>query len=493
MSVPATCRMNIGGRWIESVARTTESVFNPSDGSVIARTPMCEAPEIDQAVQAAKAAYPAWAETPAVDRARVLFRYTHLLEQHFEELAQLVTREHGKTPVEARGSVRRGIEVVEFACGIPSLMMGESTEQIATGIDCDSIRQPLGVCAGITPFNFPAMVPMWMYPVAIACGNTFVMKPSEKVPLTAIRLTELLYEAGLPDGVMNLIHGGVDAVNALCTHPDIAAVSFVGSSPVAKHVYTTATGYGKRVQAAGGAKNFMVILPDADPAFTVEALIGSAYGCAGERCMAGSVAVAVDGAGDRVLPMLREALDDMKVGPTDRNPVSAMGPVVTQGHLDKVHGYIEQGLAAGATLYRDGRTVRVPEAPEGFYLGPTIFDDASTEMSIVREEIFGPVLSVIKTGDLSSAIDACNGSGFGNAAVLFTNDGGAAREFRHRISAGMVGINVGVPAPMAFFPFSGWNNSFFGDLHVQGKEGIQFYTRQKVTMSRWSWKDHSRG
>jgi malonate-semialdehyde dehydrogenase (acetylating)/methylmalonate-semialdehyde dehydrogenase len=488
MSAPTVeaCRLHIGGQWVEAKTDRTEPVYNPSDGSVIARTPFCGAEEVDRAVQAAKAALPGWAETPPVDRARVLFRYVHRLEEHFEELSRMVTREHGKTLAEARGSVRRGIEVVEFACGAPTLLMGDSLEQIAPGIDCDTIRQPVGVCAGITPFNFPAMVPMWMFPVAIACGNTFVLKPSEKVPLTAIRLIELLAEAGLPPGVVNLVHGGAEAVNALCTHPDIAAVSFVGSSPVARHVYQTATAHGKRVQAAGGAKNYMVILPDADPAFTVNALIGSVYGCAGERCMAGSVAVTVEEGGRRVLPMLREALDALKVGPTDRDPTVQMGPLVTRQHLEKVRGYIETGLAAGAALYRDGRSVRVPETPDGFYLGPTIFDQAHPGMPIVREEIFGPVLSVIRTDDLEAAIAACNGSGYGNAAVLFTSSGKAAREFRHRVSAGMVGINVGVPAPMAFFPFSGWNGSFFGDLHVQGREGVYFYTRQKVTMSRWT-------
>lgn len=480
------CPLFIGGNWTGAADAATEPVFNPSDGSVIARTPMCGASEVDAAVRAAREALSDWSATPVVDRARILFRYVHLLEAHFEELSRLVTREHGKTLEEARGSVRRGIEVVEFACGAPTLLMGDALEEIASGIDCDTIRQPVGVCAGITPFNFPAMVPMWMYPIAIVCGNTFVLKPSEKVPLTAVRLVELLQEAGLPPGVMNLVHGGVDVVNALCTHPGIDAVSFVGSSPVARHVYQTATAHGKRVQAAGGAKNYMVILPDADPDFTVDALIGSVYGCAGERCMAGSVAVTVDDAAGRVLPPLREALDGMKIGPTDRDPKVDMGPVVTRQHLDKVHGYIASGLSDGASLYRDGRGVEVPETPDGFYLGPTIFDEASTSMSIVREEIFGPVLSVIRTESLDKGIEACNQSGFGNAAVLFTGDGKAARTFRNRVSAGMVGINVGVPAPMAFFPFSGWNGSFFGDLHIQGKEGFAFYTRQKVTMSRWA-------
>ncbi|MBI4551300.1 MAG: CoA-acylating methylmalonate-semialdehyde dehydrogenase [Candidatus Latescibacteria bacterium] len=479
------CPLFVDGEWGPSSASTSEPVYNPSDGTVIARTPLCGADDIERAVKAAEAAFPGWAETPPVDRARVMFRYVHLLETHFDDLARLVTREHGKTLAEAKGSVRRGIEVVEFACGIPSLLMGESLEQIAPGIDCDAIRQPLGVCAGITPFNFPAMVPMWMFPLAIACGNTFVLKPSEKVPLTAIRLVELLHEARLPPGVMNLVHGGREAVDALLTHPSVKAVSFVGSTPVARHVYQTATTHGKRVQAAGGAKNYMIIMSDANPAATVDALIGSAFGCAGERCMAGSVAVAVQDAGDRVLPLLRDTVAQLRVGPTDRDPAAQMGPLVTQQHLERVKGYIDAGLSEGAELFLDGRDVRVPAAPNGFYLGPTILDRASTQMTIIRDEIFGPVLSVIRTDDLDAAIEACNGSGYGNAAVLFTTSGRAAREFRHRVSAGMVGINVGVPAPMAFFPFSGWNGSFFGDLHIQGREGVWFYTRQKVTMSRW--------
>ncbi|MDP7237811.1 MAG: CoA-acylating methylmalonate-semialdehyde dehydrogenase [Candidatus Latescibacteria bacterium] len=480
------CSIFIQGKWVAAETERTEAVFNPSDGNIIARTPMCGSREVDMAVRSAQAALPDWSETPVVERARLMFRYVHQLEKHFEELSQLVTREHGKTLEESRGSVRRGIEVVEFACGAPSMLMGDSMEQIASGIDCDTIRLPVGVCAGITPFNFPAMVPMWMYPIALVCGNTFIFKPSEKVPLTAIRLIELLAEAGLPEGVLNLVHGGVDVVNGLCTHPGINAVSFVGSSPVAHHVYQTATAHGKRVQAAGGAKNYMVILPDADPEFTIDTIIQSAYGCAGERCMAGSIAVVVEKAANRVLPDLKEALDEMKVGPTDRDPSVDLGPVVSQQHLDKVQSYIESGIAAGAELYRDGRHVHVPATPYGFYMGPTIFDQTHSGMQIIQEEIFGPVLSVMRTDDLAAAIETCNGSGFGNGAVLFTNYGKAARTFKHQVNAGMIGINVGVPAPMAFFPFSGWNGSFFGDLHVQGKEGFYFYTRQKVTMSRWA-------
>ncbi|MDE3257521.1 MAG: CoA-acylating methylmalonate-semialdehyde dehydrogenase [Gemmatimonadota bacterium] len=479
------CPLFINGEWVESGRNVTEPVYNPSEGIQISATPMCGADEVDRAVRAAGAAFPDWAETPAVDRARLMFRFKELLEKHFEDLSRIVTREHGKTLDESRGSVRRGIEVVEFACGAPSLLMGEALENIAPDIDCDTIRQPLGVCAAITPFNFPVMVPLWTLPVALACGNTFVLKPSEKVPLSAIRIVELLAEAGLPRGVLNLVHGGRDAVDALLHHPDVRTVSFVGSTPVARYIYETATRNGKRVQSAGGAKNFMVVLPDAEPDATIDAVMGSAYGCAGERCMAGSVLVCAHDAADRFLPYLSDAARGLRVGPTDRDADTEMGPLVTPEHLEKVKGSIRNGLSEGAELIVDGRDVVVDACPNGFYLGPTIFDRVTPRMQIAREEIFGPVLSVMHTDDLDDAIETCNNSGYGNAAVLFTESGGAARKFRHRINAGMVGINTGVPAPMAFFPFSGWNNSFFGDLHVQGHEGVSFFTRQKVTISRW--------
>ncbi|MCE2440996.1 MAG: CoA-acylating methylmalonate-semialdehyde dehydrogenase [Candidatus Latescibacteria bacterium] len=479
------CPLFINGEWVESSRTGTEPVYNPSEGIQISATPMCGADEIDRAVGAASTAFPAWAETPAVDRARLMFRFKELLEKHFEDLSRIVTREHGKTLEEARGSVRRGIEVVEFACGAPSLLMGEALENIAPDIDCDTIRQPLGVCAAITPFNFPVMVPLWTLPVALACGNTFVLKPSEKVPLSAIRMVELLAEAGLPRGVLNLVHGGREAVDALLHHPDVRTVSFVGSTPVARYIYETATRNGKRVQSAGGAKNYMVVLPDAEPDATIDAVMGSAYGCAGERCMAGSVLVCARDAAERFLPRLSDAARSLRVGPTDRDADAEMGPLVTPVHLEKVTGSIRTGLSEGADLILDGRDVVVDACPDGFYLGPTIFDRVTPGMQIAREEIFGPVLSVMHTDDLDDAIATCNNSGYGNAAVLFTESGGAARKFRHHVNAGMVGINTGVPAPMAFFPFSGWNNSFFGDLHVQGHEGISFFTRQKVTISRW--------
>ena len=484
-NTPESCPLFINGEWAPSRATAHEPVHNPSDGTQIAATPLCGTDEINSAVQAAVAAFPAWAEAPPVDRARVMLRFAERMEANFEELARTITREHGKTLDEARSEIRRGIEVVEFAGGAPSLLMGESLENIAAGIDCDTIRQPLGACACITPFNFPFMVPLWSLPIALACGNTYVLKPSEKVPFSAIRMAELLSDAGLPPGVLNLVHGTREAVDALLTHPDIRAISFVGSTPVAKHVYETGTRYGKRVQASGGAKNFMVVMPDADES-TIGAIMGSAYGCAGERCMAGSVLVFVDGAGERFLPPLCEAARNLRVGPTDRNPDVQMGALISPQHLERVRNAIETGVAEGADLIVDGRDVRVEEAPDGFYLGPTIFDKATPEMRIVREEIFGPVLSVMHVKDLDTAIDISNGSGYGNAGVIFTTSGPDARKFRHGINAGMVGVNIGVPAPMAFFPFSGWNSSFFGDLHVQGHECVSFFTRQKVTISRWA-------
>ncbi len=482
----APCPLFINGAWMASSASESAPVYNPSEGVQIGATPMCGKEEVDQAVRNAADAFPAWADTPAVDRARILFRYKHLLEERFEELAQTVTREHGKTLEESRGSVRRGIEVVEFACGAPSLLMGESLENIAAGIDCDTIRKPLGVCAAITPFNFPVMVPLWTLPVAIVCGNTFILKPSEKVPLSAVLLFELLEEAGLPPGVCNLVHGGREAVDALLSHPQVRAISFVGSTPVAKYIYETATRNGKRVQSSGGAKNFMVILPDADLDSTVTAVMGSAYGCAGERCMAGSALVCAEEAGDRFMPPLSDAARQLRVGPTDRDADAQMGPLITPRHRERVIDYIDRGVSEGADLVVDGRDVRVESTPKGFYVGPTIFDRVTPRMRIARDEIFGPVLSVMRTEDLDTAIEVCNSSGYGNAAVLFTSSGSAARKFRHAVSAGMVGVNVGVPAPMAFFPFTGWNNSFYGDLHVQGRESIAFFTQQKVTISRWA-------
>jgi malonate-semialdehyde dehydrogenase (acetylating)/methylmalonate-semialdehyde dehydrogenase len=408
-----------------------------------------------------------------------------LLDQNFEELIRLNTREHGKTLAESRGDVKRGIEMVEFACGIPSLLMGESMENIARGIDCDTIRQPLGVCAGITPFNFPAMVPLWMYPVALACGNTFVLKPSEKVPLTAIRMVQLLAEAGLPKGVINIVHGGRDCVDAILTHPKIKAISFVGSTPVARHVFEVGTRHGKRVQSNGGAKNYIFIMPDADVENSTRGLIEAAYGCAGERCMAGSTAVMIGDAAKKFLPSIVEAARAIQVGPTDREAQPQMGPVITRQHRQRVEQLIEAGAQEGARIALDGRSVNVPDEPNGFFLGATVLDGVQDGMSVAREEIFGPVLNVMHVGDLAEAIEQANRSPYGNGASIFTRSGRAAREFKHSVKAGMVGVNIGVPASMAWFPFNGWDESFFGDLHMQGKEGVQFFTRLKVTMTRW--------
>ena len=475
----------IGGEWQPANGLGTSPVFNPSTGETIAETPMGGAKEVDAAVQAAAAAFPEWMETPPVERARVFFKFKMILEENFDELVRCNTREHGKTLVESRGDVKRGIEMVEFACGIPSLLMGEHLENIARGIDCDTIRQPLGVCVGITPFNFPAMVPLWMYPVALVCGNTFVLKPSEKVPLTAIKIGKLLEKAGLPKGVFNIVHGGRECVDALLTHPKVKAISFVGSTPIAKYIFEVGTKHGKRVQSNGGAKNFVFLMPDADVENSVRGLVEAAYGCAGERCMAGSTAVVIGNAEKTVLPSLVEAARAIKVGRTDIDQQPNMGPVITRQHRDRVAELIETGLKEGAKIPADGRSVKVDGAPNGFFLGATILDQVQSNMTVAKEEIFGPVLNVMRFEDLDSAIEIANRSPYGNGASIFTRSGKAAREFKHRIQCGMVGINIGVPASMAWFPFNGWNDSFFGDLHMQGKEGVQFFTQQKVTTTRW--------
>lgn len=475
----------IGGEWHVPQTATTTPVYNPSIGEVIAHTPMCGGDVVDQAVQAAQKAFPDWAETPPVERARILFRYKMLLEDHFEELARSVSREHGKNIIEARGDVRRGVEVVEYACGAPELLKGEILPNIARGIDGEVVRHPHGVVAGICPYNFPALVPMWMFPLALACGNTFILKPSEKVPLTGIRLIELLQQAGLPPGVLNIVHGGKECVDALLKHPMIKAISFVGSSPVAKYIYETGIMHGKKVQAAGGAKNYVFVLPDADFGNSVTGLVDSAFGCAGQRCMAGSTAVTIGKAHDQLVKPLSEAVRKIKVGRTDGEVANHLGAVISPQHLEKVSGLIASGEKDGAQVVVDGRGVKVPDAPKGFYLGPTILDGVRQGMHIAREEVFGPVLNVMSFDDLDSAIEMANQTPFGNGACIYTQSGKAAREFKHRIKAGMVGINVGVPAPMAPFPFAGWDYSFFGELHMQGREGVMFYTRAKVTTTRW--------
>lgn len=479
------CPLFIGGEWLNINSVPSSPVFNPSTGDVIAETPMCTSEHVNAAVEAAAAAFPAWMETPAVERARIFFKFKLLLEENFEELVRCNTREHGKTLVESRGDVKRGIEMVEFACGVPSLLMGENLENIARGIDCDTIRQPLGVCVGITPFNFPAMVPLWMYPTALVCGNTFVLKPSEKVPLTAIKIAKLLEQAGLPNGVLNVVHGGRECVDALLTHPKVKAISFVGSTPIAKYIFEVGTKHGKRVQSNGGAKNFVFLMTDADVENSVRGVIEAAYGCAGERCMAGSTAVVIGDAAKKVLPPLVDAAKSIKVGRTDIEMQPNMGPVITRQHRDRVMQLIEIGAKEGAKIAADGRGVKVDGAPNGFFLGATILDDVRASMTVAKEEIFGPVLNVMRFEDLDSAIEQANRSPYGNGASIFTRSGKAAREFKHRINCGMVGINIGVPASMAWFPFNGWNESFFGDLHMQGKEGVQFFTQQKVTTTRW--------
>jgi malonate-semialdehyde dehydrogenase (acetylating)/methylmalonate-semialdehyde dehydrogenase len=479
------CPHWIGGEPVYSTGSETSSVYNPALGEVIASVPVGSFEDVAAAVAAASEAFPRWASTPAVDRAGIFFRYRTLLEQEFEAIVTIISTEHGKTRSEARGDLRRGIQMVEYACGAPSLLMGEALPDVARGIDCEAIRFPLGVCAGIVPFNFPAMVPLWMFPLAIACGNTFILKPSEKVPLTAMRLAELLDEAGLPPGVLNLVHGGRAVVDALLDHPTVQAVSFVGSTPVAKYIYETGTRLGKRVQAAGGAKNFILIMPDATVSESVRGLVEAAFGCAGERCMSGSTAIVIGEAGKRVLPDLAAAARALRVGAAFRDEGAHMGPVISAAHRDRVVQLIDQGVGEGARILTDGRGVKVADAPGGFYVGPTILDQVDQGMSVSSEEIFGPVLNVMRADNLDAAIECANQSTYGNGAAIFTNSGRSAREFKHRINAGMVGVNVGVPAPMAFFPFSGWKDSFFGDLHVQGREGVAFYTRQKVTTTRW--------
>ncbi|WP_442484852.1 CoA-acylating methylmalonate-semialdehyde dehydrogenase [Aeoliella sp. SH292] len=477
-----------GGEWQRLDAERHTDVFNPSTGKLIARTPLATAEQTAAVIEAAAKALPAWRETPVVERARVMFRYRMLMEQHFEELAALVTREHGKTLAEARAEVNRGVEMVEFAAGMPSLIMGSTLPNIATGVDAEVVRHPVGVCAGITPYNFPNMVPLWMFPVAITCGNTFVLKPSEKVPLSTVLLGELLLEAGVPPGVFNIVHGDKECVDTLLTHPKVAAISFVGSTPIAKYIYETGTANGKRVQSAGGAKNHLIIMPDADMDQTVKQLAASAYGCAGQRCMAGSLAVAVGRAGDEVVGGLVDFAGKFRVGPSDGNEQVDMGPVIRDEHRRRVAEYLDIAKSEGATVPLDGRR---DFAGDGFLLGPSVIDQVKPGMRVAKEEIFGPVLSVARVDSLDEALAMGDDCDYGNGAVIFTRSGYAARQFKQHFNAGMIGINVGVPAPMAWFPFTGWNRSFFGDLHIQGVEGMQFYTRQKVTLTRWPQENES--
>jgi malonate-semialdehyde dehydrogenase (acetylating)/methylmalonate-semialdehyde dehydrogenase len=470
----------IDGKW-ESPNRDLHNVVNPASGEVIAQVPYATLQDVDRAVKAAHNAFLEWRDVPVVDRVQPLYKFKDLLEKHSVELAAILSRENGKTLDDAKAEVRRGIQMVEVAVGMPSLMMGESLENVAKGIDSHSIRQPLGVCVGITPFNFPCMVPMWMYPFAIAAGNAFILKPSEKVPLTPTRACELLADAGLKPGVITLLHGCREAVDALLKHPLVRAVSFVGSTPIAKYIYATSAAEGKRVQALGGAKNHMVVMPDANIEKSAEAIMSSAFGAAGERCLAGSVLVPVGKAAEPILAALLERCKNLKVGdPVDAT--SGMGPVVTKEHREKIVGYIEKGVAEGAKPLCDGRDKM---KGDGFFLGPTIFDDVKPSMTIAKEEIFGPVLSCIRVETLDDAINLVNSCPFGNTTTIYTSDGRSAREYATRIEVGMVGVNMAVAAPMAFFPFTGWKQSFFGDLHAHGKDAVHFYTEQKVIMSRW--------
>jgi malonate-semialdehyde dehydrogenase (acetylating) / methylmalonate-semialdehyde dehydrogenase len=473
----------IGGTWTDSVHSETVPVHNPSTGEILARTPLSSAVDVDAAVSAASQAFKEWSSLPAPKRAGVMFRYRDLLEREFETLAKLVTTENGKTLDESRGDVRRGIEVVEFACGIAHLSKGESLPQVAEQIDAVTMREPLGVCAGITPYNFPAMVPMWMFPLAIAAGNTFLLKPSEKVPLTAIRLAELFMEAGLPAGVLNIVLGGREVVDALCIHRGISAISFVGSSAIAAHVYALACKHGKRVQAAGGAKNVLLVMPDAEPDSTLRAILGSSFGCAGQRCMAGSVLMGVGQAtADEWRDRLTAALGKFQIGNPGVDPSADMGPVIDSAAQQRVRAFLRGAPAEGASVAFDAS----PGAPEnGFFVGPALVDHVKPGMKLFEEEIFGPVLSMVRPQTLTEAIEMMNGLTFGNGASIFTSSGSAARQFVREMQAGMLGVNVGVPAPMSLFSFSGWNQSFFGDLHVQGIEGVMFYTRQKCVLSRW--------
>ncbi|MGE0094895.1 MAG: CoA-acylating methylmalonate-semialdehyde dehydrogenase [Alphaproteobacteria bacterium] len=474
----------INGKTVKGRSGRYGDVFNPATGEVAKKVSLATKEEVGEAVAAAEAAFPKWAATPPLVRARIMFKFKTLIEQHMDELAAIITAEHGKVLSDAKGSVIRGLEVVEFVCGIPHLLKGEFSENVGTNVDSWSMRQPLGVCAGITPFNFPAMVPMWMFPVAIATGNTFVLKPSERDPSCSVRLAELAKEAGLPDGVLNVVHGDKESVDAILTDPRIQAVSFVGSTPIAEYVYHTGAAHNKRVQALGGAKNHMVIMPDADMDQATDALMGAGYGSAGERCMAISVAVAVGKAGDALMERLVPRVRALKIGP-GTDPEVEMGPLVTKTHLDKVRGYVDLGVKEGAKLVVDGRDFKMQGYEKGFFIGGCLFDDVKPNMRIYKEEIFGPVLSVVRVPDFDQGLKLVNDHEYGNGTAIFTRDGDAARAFSTQCKVGMVGVNVPIPVPVAFHSFGGWKRSLFGDMNAYGPEGVRFYTKTKTVTSRW--------
>jgi len=462
----------------------TGKVYNPATGRIAAEVSFATAGDVDCAVDAAREAFPGWRDTSLSRRQKILFAFRELVDRHQEDLAKLLTAEHGKTLPDALGEVNRGLEVIEFATNIPHLLKGEFSENVSSGVDMYTIRQPLGVAVGITPFNFPAMVPMWMYPIAIACGNTFVLKPSEKDPSASMLSAELFARAGLPDGVFNVINGDKVAVDRLLEHPDVAAISFVGSTPVARSIYETGTGNGKRVQALAGAKNHMVVLPDADMELAADAAVSAGFGSAGERCMAISVVVTVGDAAERLLPMVQERIAALKIGPGMESD-SEMGPLITKEHRDRVASYVAQGIEEGAEALADGRDLIVPGYEEGFFLGATLLDRVEIDMTVYRDEIFGPVLSVVRVDSYQDAIAIVNDNPWGNGTAVFTNDGGAARKFQNEIEVGMVGINVPIPVPLGFYSFGGWKDSIFGDHAIYGPEGVRFYTRPKVVISRW--------
>jgi malonate-semialdehyde dehydrogenase (acetylating)/methylmalonate-semialdehyde dehydrogenase len=474
----------IAGEHVASKSGREQAVFNPATGAIARQVALALKAEVQAAVSAAQTAFPAWADTPPIRRARVMFKFLELMNQHRDTLAAMITAEHGKVFSDAQGEVTRGIDIVEFSCGIPQLLKGDYTDQVSTGIDNWTLRQPLGVVAGITPFNFPCMVPCWMFPAAIACGNSFILKPSERDPSASVFMGELFKQAGLPDGVFNVVQGDKVAVDALLEHPDVKALSFVGSTPIARYIYETGARNGKRVQALGGAKNHMVVMPDADIDQAVDALIGSAYGSAGERCMAISVAVLVGDVAEKIVPMLAERAKALKV----RNGMAAdaeMGPLITKQALERIEGYIDIGVKEGAKLIVDGRGVKVPQHEDGYFTGGSLFDQVTPTMRIYQEEIFGPVLSCVRVHDFAEAVKLVNEHPFGNGVSCFTSDGNIAREFARRIQIGMVGINVPIPVPMAWHGFGGWKQSLFGDMHAYGEEGVRFYTKQKSVMQRW--------